>query len=168
MLVTRIRQLPRKPFCLPTHSHFHQPPPNLHSSPTNELTNLYTQNHATSNKPSPTLNLPHSFPLHRPYITPSNRTFGSQKSMTSHQDISLRPKKHEVSHANLVTAPKSVKSHQDISYESCAATSTNKNLSQGQLVTANKHVISLRNLIRKVGNKNATNLIRTFRNTKKA
>ncbi len=59
-------------------------------SPANEPPNLYTQNHATSNKPSCTLNLPHPSPptsppsLHRTI----KRKFGSHKhEITSRQRI---------------------------------------------------------------------------------
>ncbi len=47
LLVTRIRQLKHKPFCLPAHSHSHQPPPqNLHSYPANKPTNfMHTKNY---------------------------------------------------------------------------------------------------------------------------
>jgi hypothetical protein len=114
MLVTRIRQLPHKPFCLPTQSHFHRPPPhNLHSFPANEPPNLHTQNHATSNKPSCTLNRPHpststSPPsLHRTI----KKTMAAKKhEIPSRHNITVRqalwnlirkacngPKKHEIS-----------------------------------------------------------------------
>ncbi len=113
MPVTRIRQLPHKHFCLPTHSHLHQPPPpNLHSSPGN----LHTQNHATTKNHrvhSIACNLQHPS-LHRPYIyfTPSKRKFGSQKAWnlikTSHQGQTsmISHAKHEISLGNLTTAKK--------------------------------------------------------------
>ncbi len=85
MLVTRIRQLPLKPFCLPTHSYLHQPPPqNVHSFP--PPTNHPTCNHKiTTQRPinhrvqSISRFLQHP-PLHRPNVTPPKPKFCSQKA----------------------------------------------------------------------------------------
>ncbi len=128
MLVTRIRQLPHKPFCLPMHSHFHQPPPpNLHSSPRQRNIQLaYTQKHATSNKPPCTLNLPHPSTSYSPpsfhrFTYTIKKKIRQPKCVKSHHEIASGPNKHEISYSKLVTAQKSMNSHQDIAYENCAA-----------------------------------------------
>ncbi len=105
MLVTRLRRLPHKPFCLPTHSHFHQlPPPSLHSSSANET----TQRPINYRVHSISLILQHP-PLHRPYITIKTKIrqpkAGNLIKKSHQRPTSMKShtqKKHEISSEYLV------------------------------------------------------------------
>ncbi len=87
--------------CIPMHSHFC-----TFIYPANEPPNLHTpKHHATSDKPSCTLNLPPpSTSASQPSLHHTvNKNIQQPNGVSSHQDIEQRPNKHKLSHAKLVT-----------------------------------------------------------------